>query len=179
MKFSDGLIGFFLILCLISCDFKKTANPSELDSNSFDSDTIYYSKDAIPTNTLGDNSNEFEMDSLLRQWTWGDKIKRPLKSSITNFKYPSTLILNTWTFGDHYENLPVFTFQKDSINFHGEGKYIYSINFDSFRIFTNYDHPGDGITRGIITKLTKDSLKIKWSTDDIDSYVSINKKKQK
>ncbi len=117
-----------------------------------------------------------EMESLIKKWTWNDKKTSPLKSSISNAKFSYDLLLKTWTWSDDNENLPVLSFKKDSLNIHGEKKYIYSVNHDSLRIFTSYDHPGDGFTRGIITKLTKDSLVIKWSTDDMNKYVPVKNK---
>ncbi len=129
------------------------------------------------TDSIKDAENR-EMEELIKKWTWNEKITRPLKSSISNAIFSYELLLTTWTWSGYNENQPVLTFKKDSLKIYGEEKYIYTINYDSLRIFTSYDHPGDGFTRGTITKLTKDSLIIKWSTDenDISKYVSIKNK---
>lgn len=127
------------------------------------------------TDLIGETEN-MGKDSLIKKWTWGDKMTKPLKSSISNAKFSSDFIFKTWIWSDDNENLPVLTFKKDSLSIHREKKYAYTINYDSLRIFTSYERPGDGFTRGIITKLTKDSLIIKWSTDDINKYVPLKNK---
>jgi len=117
-----------------------------------------------------------EIEELIKKWTWNDKIVKPSKSSISSTKISSDLLFKTWTWSDGDENDSVFTFHRDYLTIHDENNYIYTINQDSLRIFTSYGEPGDGFTRGIITKLTKDSLIIMWSTDDVNEYVPIKSK---
>jgi hypothetical protein len=159
----------------LSCNSPEKKPKVEIYSNPFDWKVRYKNADTIKTNEANKKIDDKEMEELIKKWTWNDKITRPLKSSISNAKYSSALLFKTWTWSDENENKAVLTFGKDSLNIHGEKKYIYTVNYDSLRIFTSYDHPGDGFTRGIITKLTKDSLIIKWSTDDndINKYVPI------
>lgn len=114
---------------------------------------------------------------LIRKWTWNDPpMNVPERSSISNENFSKDLLFRTWTWsdGDVYE--AAMTFASDSIDIHNEAKYVYSINFDSLRVFTSYERPGDSYSRGIITKLTEDTLVIKWSTDDVNAYVPLEKK---
>lgn len=150
----------FVVLIVFSC------------SDKIESKTTINVVDNKPDSNEAKN-NEEEIEALKRKWTWNEKIAAPLKSSVSNTKFQPDLLFKKWTLSDVGENKPVLTFKKDSINIEGERKYIYTVNYDSLRIFTAYNHPGDGFTRGIITKLTKDSLIIKWSTDDINKYVPV------
>lgn len=154
-------------LALTAC--KNSDNSAITDSNSI---TKINSQ---PVDSINKTDNKKE-EELIKKWTWNDKLSKPLKSSISNSEISSNLLFKTWTWADNTEKQPVLTFKKDSLNIHAEKKYIYTINFDSLRIFTSYDHSGDGFTRGIITKLTKDSLVIKWSTEDVNKYVPIDSK---
>ena len=120
------------------------------------------------SNSYGQNQEDEE---LIKKWTWNETLSTPEKSSINNMTFPQELLLKTWT--TNLGESPIFTFNKDSLIIYNEKNYIYSVNFDSLRIFTSYDHPGDGIERGIISKLTKDSLIIVWTSDDIDRYIPV------
>ena len=125
------------------------------------------------------NSNESNAESpdtsiveLIKKWTWNDRPDKPSKSSITNATFPINRLLRTWTMSDGRRSIEAMTFENDSVSIHGEKKYIYTISHDSLRIFTSYERPGDGYSRGIIAKLTKDTLTIEWSTDDMNIYVA-------
>lgn len=115
------------------------------------------------------------MEELIKKWNWSETISIPEKSKITNSKFASEFLFKSWTWNDGENKKPAFTIDKTSFN-SNELKYIYTLNYDSLRIFTSYEHPGDGIERGIIAKLTEDSLIIKWSTDEIDKYVPFKMK---
>ncbi len=113
---------------------------------------------------------------LIRKWTWNDPpMNVPEKSSISNENFSKDLLFRTWTWSDRHLNEAVLTFTIDSLEIHNEAKYVYSINFDSLRVFTSYDKPGDSYSRGMIKKLTEDTLVIKWSTDDVNGYVPLKK----
>ncbi len=116
-----------------------------------------------------------EMDELIKKWNWNETISTPEKSKITNFKFSSELLFKSWTWSEGKNKKPAFTIDKISFN-PDELKYIYTINHDSLRIFTSYEQPGDGFERGIITKLTEDSLIIKWSTGETDKYMPFKMK---
>ena len=165
------MIGRKIILFLVST-LLLTACKNADDSALTDHDPI------AKTNPQTSNSinEEEEKGELTNKWTWNDNIVNPMQSSITNAKFSKELLFKTWTRSDDNENQPALTFKKDSVDIPGEKKYIYTINHDSLRIFTSYDHSGDGFTGGIITMLTKDSLIIRWSSDDINKYIPIKNK---
>ncbi len=154
-----------MTLLLFSCSGAINKNETTRDSLIIEEDSI----------SISGTENK-EIEDLIKKWTWNDKITKPSKSTISNSKISTDLLYTTWTWGEGNENDSVFTFQRDFLHIHDENKYIYTINYDSLRIFTSYGEPGDGFTRGIITKLTKDSLIIKWSTDDINKYVPVRGK---
>jgi hypothetical protein len=113
------------------------------------------------------------VNELVKKWTWGDTIHRAVKSSISRANFPHELLLRSWAQSEDINGGVAFTVGMDSLDIPGEGRYIYTVAHDSLRVFTSYDHPGDGFTRGIITRLTKDSLVIEWSTGDSNGYVPV------
>ena len=118
------------------------------------------SSEIAQTDTLSD-------EELLEMWTWGEHIEQPNKSSIKNFVYSKELLYQQWKFPEGNE--PRIEFTAEFFDIKSE-KCVYTINYDSLRIFTSADHPGGGIDRGIITYLTEDSLVIHWSTQDTNVY---------
>ncbi len=110
-----------------------------------------------------------EYDSGNDKWNWNETVLPPKKSEIKGFKYNTESLFKSWAWNDGNKSEPAFTIDETTFKT-DSSEFKYSINTDSIRIFTNYEY-GDGIDRGIITKLTKDSLVIIWSTGDIDRYV--------
>jgi hypothetical protein len=114
----------------------------------------------IKEQELGDN-----------KWNWNERLAPPEKSEIKEFKYTFELLFKSWTWSYGDKSKPAFTIDK-SVFKADSSRFKYTITNDSIRIFTNAEY-GDGIDRGIITKLTEDSLVINWSTGDINRYVPI------
>ena len=175
-----NLILAILIIGTFGCSSSHSKEKlKDLSSKRSIEDTISEMQSAnsfLEKDTIKPNEDELNIENLIAKWTWNDKISQPNKSSISNPKFKVNLLLKSWTWINNKSNEPLLTFRVDSLNIHNEKKYLYMVNYDSLRIFTSYDHPGDGITRGIITKLNEDSLVIKWSDDGIDKYVSIKNK---
>jgi hypothetical protein len=126
-----------------------------------------------PIEQINQNNEETLSDEeLLKKWTWGDKISKPTKSSITNTNFNNNLLLKEWSYpGDEK---PILQISQKYFDVYYQ-QFIYTVNYDTIRIFTNADHPGGGVNRGIITFINDDSLTIEWSTDDKNTYIS-NKK---
>ena len=174
IKEMQNLYLFILAFGLLCC------NNTSSEQNETNSEKVI--PEIMSLDTLKDistaNESESEMDiltdgELMAKWTWGEgsEIVTPERSSINNFPFSSEIFLNKWKYSE--DEKPILEFTSDSMDVFYT-KYIYTINQDSIRIFTKADHPGGGIDRGIITKLTKDSLLIEWSTDDRSVYVRYN-----
>ena len=118
-------------------------------------------------------SLELSDEELIAKWTWNESITTPSKSNIQNCLFESRHLLQQWCFPN--ENKPIFEFTKDYFN-EIHNKYIYTLQSDSLRIFTLSDQLKNGVDRGIISKLTSDSLIIEWSTGDSNKYVAFHKK---
>lgn len=112
-----------------------------------------------------------ERDLQDNKWNWNEKLTPPEKSEINEFKYTAKLLFKSWTWSDGDKSKPAFTIDETAFKT-DSSEFKYTINNDSIRIFTNYEY-GDGVDRGIIAKLTVDSLIINWSTGDINRYVPI------
>lgn len=95
----------------------------------------------------------------------------------TSLATEASSLIGTWTVaGTESTHLPTLVFSKDEVTIDGM-RSRYSLTNDSLVIFTAYvDHPGDGNSHGVITKLTADSLVIKWSTgEDRNTYIRLRK----
>ena len=170
---------FILTFGLLSCDngaleqtknqpdvATKDATLTETTNAKLQEEMTVNEKDTLIDKKLVDQK-------LMDEWTWGEGPNAipAKKSSIQNFPYSSNLLLHKWKFGD--DQKPILEFTDDSMNVY-IAKYIYTIKFDSLRVYTQAEHPNGGINRGIITKLTKDTLVVEWSTNDRDIYITYN-----
>lgn len=118
-----------------------------------------------------DTSTEFEShfntrDSAQTQEKW-----MPERSELIDPELPPELLFTSW----HHRSTdarPAFTM--DSMFFsvdHGDTIITapFILRGDSIEIFEYHDGESSA---GIITKLTKDSLVIKWTTGDVNRYVA-------
>ena len=137
-------------------------------TNAFEIDSMAYYKEVNL-----DNNSDVEIDSLIKIWTWNENILHPEISRIKNFIFSKEFLFQDWGIysGTNFK----FMLSIDEKLIKPQNlELIYTINYDSLRIFSQADYL-DGIDRGIITHLTKDSLVIEWSTNDRGVYYSKNK----
>ena len=166
-----------LFFTLVSCSTSPTEIKREEPKNlTEDADSIVELKIEDlnkPTEQINQyNEDTLTDEELLKKWTWGDKISKPTKSSIANTNFNNNLLLKEWSIpGDEK---PILQITQKYFDVYDQ-QFIYTVNYDSIRIFTNADHPGGGVDRGIITLINEDSLTIEWSTDDKNTYISNNK----
>ncbi|MCB9334937.1 MAG: hypothetical protein H6586_02235 [Flavobacteriales bacterium] len=103
----------------------------------------------------------------------------PEKSDLLNFKFSKEMFFNSWAFSSDNDE-PAFKI--DSQGFHvitKDGGYTipYLIKKDTIEIFEYHGGPnGMETSKGVITKLTNDSLVISFFTggDNIERYVKFN-----
>jgi hypothetical protein len=118
------------------------------------------------------NNDSISDEELIRKWTWNEEIKKPCKSSISHTTFEPNLLLKEWSLqGDIKPTLQITEEYFVVIDL----QFVYTVNYDSIRIFTDADHPGGGIERGIIKLINEDTLIIQWSTDDQNTYISSGK----
>jgi hypothetical protein len=168
----------FAILCFQSCDFNETINSEqnisseEINSKISRSDTLSKAKDS--NNRTVAKINRENIDSLESLWKWHEKSSlRPKLSTIKNFQYDEKKLFNKWGRLNTSNNKIEYLFSIDEKKHNWGGRsYYYTIRYDSIWIYTDSDIL-DGIDRGIINKLTTDSLVISWSTGDCDTYFTI------
>jgi hypothetical protein len=116
---------------------------------------------------------EEESIEVLMQERWNETLVRPEVSRIENFKYSTNDLFQTWTWSSGGLVDSAFSINKNAFR-PNEEEYKYTIHNDSIRIFTQYEY-GDGIERGIITKLTQDSLVINFSDGGTAKYIHFKK----
>lgn len=160
-KFIDTLFDFRLIFLF---PFFFSCGPIKNKENK---DFTLKTDEVIEDNLL-EITNVLSDDELLIKWTWGEKnVIQPKKSKINHFKFDEQSLFKKW---NHIDGGREFAFAFDASLFSVINEsYLYTISEDSLRVFTQMSHL-DGIDRGIINKLTEDSLIITWSTGDINSY---------
>ena len=171
------IILLILIFGLFGCsnsDAEKISTIEEKAEPEIVSDSTAKSSSQVLKQEVVENESENLSDEeLMIKWTWGDNlnVSKPISSYINNPTFNPELLIGKWMYPE--DDKPILEFRKDSLNVFFE-RHIYTINSDSLRIYTNADHPGGGIDRGILKKLTKDSLLIEWSTDDMNLYLRFN-----
>lgn len=118
-----------------------------------------------------DTSTEFEGHFNTRDSAQPQEKRVPERSELINPNYPPGLLSGSW-YHRSTDARPAFTIDSEffSIDY---GDTIVKVPFilrgDSIEIFERHD--GETST-GIITKLTKASLVIKWTTGDVNRYVA-------
>jgi len=164
---------FVIGSCTTSHSNKKQINSNKATDTSRETNEDLSEHAPIQTKAITPIIQDTISDiELIKKWTWKEKITCPKISSISNSTFPSRLLLKEWYIPK--DDLPILKITKDSFNVYHQ-KFVYTVNFDSIRIFTKADHPGDGVDRGIITLINEDSLIIEWSTDDKNIYLTNNK----
>lgn len=122
-------------------------------------------------------SNNYEIeniDSLQTLWMWNEKSSKAIQhSEIKSFKYSKKDLFKKWGWLNTKNKKVEYIFSFDEKEYSWNGNsYFYKIKYDSVWIYTNSDIL-DGVDRGIISKLTQDSLAILWSTGDCDLYFAL------
>src|SRR5688572_20936810 len=88
-----------LSFSFLSCNSPENNTKVETSAKPFEWKARYKNTDSV-RNTPSKAKESKEMEELLKKWTWNEKMSRPSKSSISNAKYPSDLLLVTWTWSD-------------------------------------------------------------------------------
>jgi len=153
---------YILPLLFFACTSKEEAPKNETRSSISDKVLMEYKR-----------GMEVEENSIIMQERWNETLVRPDVSSIVDFKYLTEDLFQTWTFAIGGLADSSFSIDKDAFRPSGQ-TFMYTINQDSIRIFNDSDQ-GDGVDRGVINKLSKDSLIIDFSDGGIDKYIHFRK----
>lgn len=156
-----------------SFSFESEKPPVLSSSGKDDKSSLYHSSTPRKDQVNVVNAVDSELDSLTRDWTWDEQIEEPTKSLISNFSFDKKYLFQAW---GNKEDKTSILFEFDAIAFcSNELNYKYTLHHDSLRIFTKQDIL-DGVERGIVKFLNKDSLIIQWSnTEKTSAFYSIAK----
>lgn len=91
----------------------------------------------------------------------------PNHSEITNPKYSLELLFKSWAHNLE-DDKPAFEIDNKAFRIFNGGTFPFILHNDTIEIF-EYHH--DETSKGVITKLTADSLIIRWTTGDENKYV--------
>jgi hypothetical protein len=163
------LLGIFAVL--FSCENQNSQSMpeySDIEAELEDDFEVVYWQNP---NSIIDDDTSYIL-AFTKMMNWNETITAPKRSSIHYFKFKQDYLFNSWASSS--DESPLFSFSLEYFSIHNEGNYVYTIHGDSLRIFTSYDWPGDGYQRGIIQKLTRDSLVIRFSEGGLVKYVSVN-----
>ena len=157
-----------IIILLSSCAFDSN---EDFSSNNTTKDSLF--SDDYPLDSSQLNLYE-NFDSISKEWAWSEGSKEIVQNStIENFKFTEKCLFKEWGKLNDYTKKIEYFFRIDEKIFNwGDYKFYYEIKYDSIWIYSDSDIL-DGIDRGIIKKLTEDSLIIHWSTGDKDSYLVV------
>jgi len=162
-----------IVVVLFSCENQNSRSILESSENEIEADLeddfelVYWQN---PNPIIDDDTNYIV--AFTKMMNWNETINAPKRSSIHHFKFKLDYLFNSWA--SSRDESPLFSLNFEYFSVPNEGNYVYTIHGDSLRIFTSYDWPGDGYQRGIIQKLTRDSLVIRFSEGGLVKYVSVN-----
>lgn len=163
-----AIILLHFLSCTENAEFIKPSQ--ELDTISTNQSIIENGTNQMESEKVNEKDS-IEMDSLIKLWTWNEIIAHPKSSSINNFLFSTSELFQDW--GDYYSDEFNFRFSIDEAYLRLENlELVYTINFDSLRIFSQAENLTNGIDRGIITHLDKDSMVIVWSDNEKGVYYS-------
>ena len=93
-------------------------------------------------------------------------IERPKRSKIISSKFPVDELFGIWTYDLNGPHADFLLSEKSFsiVDYDGDGDMPYILNHDTLTIYYN-----DNISKGLIKKVTKDTLIISWDNRD-DSY---------
>ncbi len=174
IKIPGFIFRWFSVTCVfslfVSCENSDNKSDYEVHSIQPDDDfEVVYWQNPNASNEPDNN----EIKELIKIWNWNESIAVPERSSITNPKFITKYLFNSWSSSP--DESPLFSFSPEYFTVQNEGNYMYTIHNDSLRIFTAYDWPGDGHQRGIIKKLTRDSLHIAFTEGGLSKFVAVGK----
>ncbi len=118
-----------------------------------------------------DTPTEFESHFNTRDSAQPQEKWMPERSELIDPNYPPGLLSGSW-YHRSTDTRPAFTMDSEFFSIdHGDTivKVPFILRGDSIKIFERHD---GATSSGIITKLTKDSLVIQWTTGDENRYVS-------
>jgi hypothetical protein len=97
-----------------------------------------------------------------------ENIQRPKKSKILSSKYSLDKIFAVWTLDPNGPHADFELSEKSFfvVDYDGDGDMPYILNEDTITVYYN-----DFITRGVIKKVTDESLIISWDNNEETNYV--------